>query len=80
MLTCNVSYSALNTGKGYVLETLFGLKKFYSVHLFGADRTIQVSSTIQPNWGKKKNENKIFISQSGTYFVWIYFYVLLSRF
>lgn len=38
-----------NTEKVYDLETLFGLKKFYSVHLFGVDRAIQVYGTIQPS-------------------------------
>lgn len=45
----------LNTEKKYNLETLFGLKKFYSVHPFRADTAVEVYSSMQTIWGRKKN-------------------------
>lgn len=60
---CSVN---LNRGKGYDLETLFGLKKFYYVHSFGADRTINVYSTTQSKLGEKgKSKTKFSFLKMG---------------
>lgn len=53
MFICKVSYEP-----EYRKRVCFGnfmcTKNFYSVHFSGAGRTIQVYSTIQPSWAKKK--------------------------